>query len=114
MGVISRKLGTIAAADGTKIEVEETFLTTNPVLYDSIYVVGGTTANQEKIQQDILNFVYETYKYYKPISVAITGQLYIHASKDNNLDGVVFAANNPNFEKDFVSAITKQRFWTRI
>ncbi|MFD1417110.1 type 1 glutamine amidotransferase family protein [Oceanobacillus jeddahense] len=49
-------------------------------MYDSIYVVGGTTANQEKIQQDILNFVYETYKHYKPIGVATTGQSYIHAS----------------------------------
>lgn len=111
--IVSENLGTVTGDDGTTIEVEKIFTSTYPVLFDSIYVVGGSTENQEKFKQNVKNFINETYKYYKPIGVATTAQSYIQASKNNNLDGVVFAANNPDFEKDFVSAIAKQRFWNR-
>ncbi|GAB3068813.1 catalase [Virgibacillus ainsalahensis] len=113
MDIISERLGTITAADGTKIEANETFLTKYPVLYDSIYVVGGSAKNQTKFNQNIMHFINEAYKQYKPIGVASTGQSYIQASGNNNLAGVVFATNNPDFGKDFVSAIAQQRFWDR-
>ncbi|RKQ37297.1 catalase [Oceanobacillus halophilus] len=113
MDIISNKLGTVTGNDGSKMEVNETFLTKYPVLYDSIYVVGGSAKNQDKFNADIMNFIHEQYKHYKPIGVATTGQSYIQTSNKNNLAGVVFAANNPNFGEDFVSAIAKQRFWDR-
>ncbi|MFS0643874.1 catalase [Siminovitchia sp. 179-K 8D1 HS] len=113
MDIISEMLGTVTGADGTKIKVNQTFLTTYSVLYDSLYVVGGNYQNQEKFNQNIITFVTEMYKHFKPIGVASTGQSYIHASEKNNLAGVVFAANNPNFGKEFVSAIAQQRFWNR-
>nr|WP_240033850.1 hypothetical protein [Oceanobacillus profundus] len=37
----------------------------------------------------------------------------MHASENNILAGVVFAANNTDFGEDFVSAIAQQRFWDR-
>lgn len=111
--IISEKLGTVIGNDGTKIEVNETFLTKYPVLYDSLYVVGGSAKNQAKFDQGMMGFVSEAYTHYKPIGVATTGQDYIHASEKNNLAGVVFATNNPNFGENFVSAIAKQRFWNR-
>lgn len=58
-------------------------------------------------------YVKVAYKHYKPIGIATTGQSYILASGNNNLEGVVFATNNRNFGKDFVSAIAHQRFWDR-
>ncbi len=63
---------------------------------------------------DISEFVHNAYKHYKPIGVATTGQPYIQAFENNNLSGVVFAANNPNFNQDFLSAIAQQRFYDRI
>lgn len=111
--IISEKLGTVIGDDGTKLKVEETFLTKYPVLYDSFYVVGGRAENQANFNQGISEFIHEAYKHYKPIGVATTGQPYIQPSKKNNLAGVVFAANNPNFAKDFVAAIAQQRFWNR-
>lgn len=111
--VVSENLGTVTGADETKIKVNKIFVSTYPVLYDSIYVVGGKAKNQVKFNQDVMHFVNEAYKHYKPIGVATTGQSYIRKSQENNLAGVVFATDNPNFQKEFVSAIAQQRFWDR-
>ncbi|MGY0691889.1 hypothetical protein ACW2QC_03740 [Virgibacillus sp. FSP13] len=111
--IVSETLGTITGADGTTIEVDQTFLTTSPYLLDSLYVVGGSSKNEAKFLQDVMYYTKVAYKHYKPIGVATTGQSFIQSSAENNLAGVVFAANNPNFGKDFVSAVAKQRFWNR-
>ncbi|MGM8364937.1 catalase [Virgibacillus sp. W0181] len=111
--IISQKLGTVVGNDGTKIEVEETFHTKYPVLYDSFYVVGGNAENQANFNNSIMEFIHEAYKRYKPIGVATTATSYIETAENNNLAGVVFAANNPDFGNDFVTAIAKQRFWNR-
>src|SRR5699024_1792102 len=89
------------------------FTSTYPVLFDSIYVIGGRMENQEKFNQNIMHFVNEAYKHYKPIGISTIGMSYLKTSDNNNLAGVIFAANNPNFGMDFVSAIAQQRFWNR-
>ncbi|WP_342744423.1 DJ-1/PfpI family protein [Oceanobacillus rekensis] len=101
--VVSENLGTITGVNGTKIEVDKTFITTYPILYDSQYVVGGNAKNEANFHQNILTFVNEAYKHYKPIGIASIGQSYIHRSDKNNLAGIVFATNNPNFESEFIS-----------
>src|SRR5690625_2406390 len=111
--IVSENLGTVIGDDGTKIEVDKIFTSTYSVLYDSIYVVGGNTENQAKFNQNVQDFIHDAYKHYKPIGVATTGQSYIHTTDENNLAGVVFATNNPDFGNDFVQAIAKQRFWDR-
>ncbi|MDQ0154007.1 catalase [Robertmurraya andreesenii] len=111
--IISDKLGTVTGADGTKIKVTHTFITTSPYLVDSLYVVGGNSGNQENFDQYVTEYVHEAYRHYKPIGIASTGQPYIYTSEHNNLAGVVFAANTPNFGEEFVNAIAQQRFWDR-
>ena len=110
--IISAKLGNVVA-DGTEIKVDKTFLTSDPVLFDSIYVADSSNENQTMLNQDIIAFINEAYKQYKPIGIAATAQSYIQEAKENNLAGIVFANNNPNFEKEFVEAIAKQRYWDR-
>jgi len=111
--IISTKLGNITGTHGTQLKVDETFTTKYPVLYDSLYVVGGHSNNQKGFKQNIMEWVHDAYKRYKPIGIATTGKEYIHASKHNNLDGVIFASNHSNFAEKFVEAIAKQRFWNR-
>lgn len=111
--IISEKLGTIVGSDGSKLNVDETFKTKDSVLYDSLYIVGGNAADQENFNQNITDFYTEAYKHYRPIGIATTGQSYIKLSQGNNFEGVVFATNNSNFKRDFVSAIAQQRFWNR-
>src|SRR5690606_6310923 len=38
--IISERLGTVTGNDGTRLKVDETFLTTSPYLVDALYVVG--------------------------------------------------------------------------
>ena len=111
--IVSDKLGNVTGSDGTKIPVNMTFITSSPYLYDSIYIVGGNSRNEANFTQNVLDYVHHAYRRYKPIGVATSGQSYMQTSKNNNLSGVVFATNNPNFEKEFVSAIAQQRFWDR-
>lgn len=111
--IIGEQLGVVTGANGSQIEVNETFLTKYSVLYDSVYVVGGNAKQQDKFTQDIQEFIYEAYKHFKPIGIATTGQHYIKTTSTNNLAGVIFASNNPSFAKDYVDAISVQRFWSR-
>lgn len=111
--IISDKLGTVTGADGTTLKVDQTFITASPYLVDSLYIVGGRSDNPMNFGT-INRFFIEAYEHYKPIGVATTGQTFITTTENNNLAGVVFAANNPNFGEDFVAAIAQQRFWNRI
>ncbi len=111
--IIGEKLGTVRGADGVKVIVNGTFLTTDPVLFDSLYVVGGTAANEAKFQSDIVYFINEAFKHYKPIGFATTGQPFFEASNAQAGAGIVFASNNPDFGTAFVKAIAQQRFWNR-
>lgn len=112
--VISDRLGTVTGNDGTKIEVNMTFVTSSPYLYDTIYIVGGDTGNQANFAQNVSDYIHHAYRHYKPIGIATTGASYFQPSPNNNLAGVVFATDNPNFEADFVNAIAQQRFWDRV
>lgn len=111
--IIGEHLGVVTGADGMPISVDTTCIATYPVLYDALYVVGGSAKHQAKFNQDVMQFIGDMYKHYKPIGVATTAQSYIHPSGNSNLAGVVFAANNPNFGKEFVTAIAQKRFWNR-
>ena len=111
--IVSEMLGTVTGNDGTELKVDETFLTTSPYLLDSLYVVGGRSNNQGKFHMDMTDYIQVAYKHYKPIGVAQGGQSFIKTTEKNNLAGVVFAENNPNFGEEFVNAIAQQRFWNR-
>lgn len=110
---ISDRLGTVTGSDGTEIKIDHTFITSHPYLFDSFYIVGGTSKNQAHLNHGINQFVSEAYSHYRPIGVATTGQSYLNPAKGNNLTGVVFAQNNPHFTQEFIKAIAKQRFWDR-
>ncbi|GAB3799447.1 catalase [Virgibacillus kimchii] len=111
--IISDTLGTVTGSDGTKLKVDETFMTTSPYLLDALYVVGGSAKDQTRFNQYVMEFVSNAYKHYKPIGLASTGQTYLKTTEKNNPAGVVIGGNNTSFGKDFVHAIAQQRFWNR-
>ena len=111
--IVSERLGVVTGSDGTELKVTQTFLTTSPYLLDAIYVVGGKGTYEEKFEQDILNYVRVAYTHYKPIGVATSGGSYIETTERNNLYGVVFAKDRPEFANEFINAIAQQRFWDR-
>lgn len=110
--IVSERLGTVTGANGTKLKVDKTFLTTSPYLLDALYIVGGDSKNELKNAVDIGKFFTVAYEHFKPIGVAATGKSYI-TTPPGNLAGVVFAENNPQFGQEFVAAIAQHRFWDR-
>ncbi|MBO1914484.1 hypothetical protein J4G37_57900, partial [Microvirga sp. 3-52] len=85
----------------------------DPVLYDALYVVGGKAANQAKFQSDIEYFINEAFKHYKPIGIATSGNTFFKASNAKKGPGIVFASEDDKFDKNFIEAVAKQRFWNR-
>src|SRR5699024_11166216 len=72
--IVSETLNPVTGSDGTKLQVNETFLISSSLLFDSIYVVGGSANNQAKFNNDVMSFVNSAYTQYKPIGVASTGR----------------------------------------
>src|SRR5690625_4066026 len=113
INIISENLGTVVGSDGAKIKVHDTFVSTYPVLYDSLYVVGGEAKNQAKFNQNIMYFIQSAFNHYKPIGFATTGEQYFPVSNQKAIPGIIYASHNPNFGEEFVKAVAKQRFWER-
>lgn len=111
--IVSDKLGMVTGADGITLKANKTFITTSPYLFDTLYVVGGRSENTQ-FNSYVNQFVRDAYEHFKPIGVATTGQDYIRGTDRNNLSGVIFSANNPNFNKEFIHAIAQMRFWDRM
>ena len=127
--VVSKFGGEIQSGDGDTIEVDQTFLTTTSVLYDAVYVPGGTqsidTLNDYSEAKD---FVHEAFKHFKPIAALAEGiDLLMHSNlKDMNLKltkgemgnqfGVVTNRDGSKMEpftQAFLQAIKEHRHWTR-
>ena len=111
--IISETMGEVQGSDGVTLRVDKPFVSTAPVLVDALYVVGGTGKIPTAFTQSTVQFVNEAYRHYKPIGVAKTGERYIHATKHNNLAGVIYATKTKDFSEQFIQAIAKQRFWNR-
>ncbi|MBB4824416.1 catalase [Sporosarcina luteola] len=110
--IISEKLGTVRGADGVEAVVNETVTTSSPVLLDSIYVVGGQADDQRSFDQNVVDYMNETYKHYKPIGVASTGMSLFRESSAKEGPGVILNGDQ-EFADRFIHAISMQRFWDR-
>lgn len=110
--IISDKLGPVTGIGGSSLQVNKTFITVHPVLYDSIYIVGGNSNNQTKFDKCLMDFVNMSYKHYKAIGVASGASAYIECFE--NLSGIVTARDSSDFENEFIKAISQNRFWDRM
>ena len=108
-----KNLGTVRGADGLNVIVNATFLTTDPVLFDSLYVVGGTAENQEKFNSIFSTLLTNRSNIINRLDLHRQESLSSNYQMPRLGPGIVFATDNPEFEKDFVKAIAHQRFWDR-
>ncbi len=111
--IISEKLGHLRGDNELGVEVDETFLTVHPVLYDGLYIVGGEVGNQKKFENDIVNFINEAYEHYKPIGIATTGKSLFEKSNGQTGPGIVSNSETSNFDKLFIEATAVHRHWDR-
>lgn len=124
--IIAPKLGFIIAADDTRIEADHSFLTAASVLFDAVYVAGGTNAVATlEAEANAVHFLNEAFRHCKPIAAAEDALQVLEATYFSKklppdyqedtvlMEGILVGTPNRKFAKLFVQLIAQHRFWER-
>ncbi|MEJ6979382.1 catalase [Pedobacter sp. P351] len=118
VNVIAPRLGFILSQNNEQIKVDESFLTAASVLFDAVYVPGGTNSVASiEGEANAIHFLNEAFKHCKPIA-ADSGAMQVleatYFSKKIELDeGVIIGDNAGDVSSQFIKAIKQHRFWER-
>jgi catalase len=82
---ISKHQNMLESAEGELMEVDMSYVTTQSVLYDAVFIPGGNHLEMMKMQGDAINFVNEAFKHCKPIGAIGEGVEFL---KSTNIKGV--------------------------
>lgn len=122
--VIAPKLGAITAENNAEIMADKSLLTAASVLYDAVYVPGGTNSVAFlAADPDAIHFLNEAYRHCKAIAVdeaalPVLESTYfakrIPTHGDKNIEeGVIVHDDRAQLAKQFISAVALHRFWDR-
>ncbi|SHG01121.1 catalase [Ornithinibacillus halophilus] len=110
--VISEKQGEVTGENGVQIMVDHTFTTTDSVVYDALYIVGGNGENK-KFHMETTKFLHEAFMHYKPIGATHDGKKWLVENEMATSKGVVATDDINKFATLFVEAIAAHRHWDR-
>ncbi|WP_067724833.1 catalase [Oceanobacillus damuensis] len=108
---VSDKQGVVTGINKVDIMVDHTFSTTDPVLYDAIYLVGGANIDST-FYKNSNYFAKEAFKHYKPVGATHGGIQWLEENDMLESPGVV-TGNNKDFTEKFIQAIAMHRHWSR-
>ncbi|MFD2865287.1 catalase [Mucilaginibacter antarcticus] len=124
--VIAPRQGFVTAIDDTQIAVDHSFLTAASVLFDAVYVAGGTNAVATlEAEANAVHFLNEAFKHCKPIAAAEDAMQVIDVtyfskklppdfSEESVLkEGILIGKANKDFATLLVKMIAQHRFWER-
>jgi catalase len=124
--IIAPRLGTIESESGKEIAVKQSLLTAASVLYDAVYVPGGTNSVATLAgEANAVHFLNEAFKHCKAIAahedaVQVLEETYFanKLPEDSNDDtvmteGIVVHKTPATLAKKFIKAIAQHRFWER-
>ncbi len=124
--IIAPILGSVVAEDDTVVLVDESLLTAASVLYDAVYVPGGTNSVATlEAEANAIHFLNEAFKHCKAIAadqqaVQVIESTYFYKklpedfSEDSVLtEGVVIGEDSAAIAPLFVKAVAQHRFWNR-
>ncbi|SEJ49963.1 catalase [Dyadobacter sp. SG02] len=124
--VIAPRSNYILSATDEEIPVQHSLLTAASVLYDAVYVPGGTiSAATIEADADAVHFLNEAFKHCKAIAADASAMQAIEATyfarklpadfSDESvlLDGIVISDDPAKLAKQFIAAIAQHRFWER-
>ncbi|MEO6405230.1 MAG: catalase [Ferruginibacter sp.] len=122
--IIAPVLGEIKGSSGKMIKVDQSFLIAASVVFDAVYIPGGSSSIATLIgEADALHFVEEAYKHCKPIAadtdaIQFLSYTYIGNKMDEDgydaaADGIILGNGKSNFSKSFIEAMKQHRFWVR-
>lgn len=105
---------------GTDHEAKHTHLTAASVLFDAVYVPGGKNAAALANVGEVLAFLEEAWRHYKPIAASGTGVSVVeaalrHGDKPVSRAGVVLgdASKAKKVATEFAAALAQGRHWAR-
>ncbi len=122
--VVAPRGGMLIGEGGTEIKVDHSLATTGSVLFDAVYVPGGTrsvaTLGNEA---DALDFINQAYRHCKTIAASGEGRKLVSASTGSQgedgdgeqFPGIILGSEG-SIEKiveDFIGAISRHRHWKR-
>lgn len=124
--VIAPRQNYILSTTDEEIQVHHSFLTAASVLYDAVYVPGGTNSVATvEADADAVHFLNEAFKHCKAIAADAGAMQVIESTyfarkiptdfSDESvlLDGIVISHDPAKLAKQFVTAIAQHRFWER-
>ncbi|MDN4072449.1 catalase [Fictibacillus terranigra] len=111
--IVSETLNPISSSDGQEMEVDQTLLTSDSVLYDAVYVAGGKdSVNSLKAVKEATTFVNEAFSHYKAIGASGEGtDLLKAAGVDTGAAGVEILESRNS--EAFIHAVAQHRHWAR-
>lgn len=110
---ISDRLGKVCGDDGTEIEITETFVSTYPVLYDSLFVAGGKAIEETTFNQHVMDYIRQMFNSYKPIGFSTAGEKYFPIKRGEQIPGLFYYSETNRFPQAFTKGVATQRFWSR-
>jgi catalase len=128
--LVARRLGPLVDSEGGTHWVEQSLLTGSSVLFDAVYVPGGSGAFELASERDALDWVHEAYRHCKPIAATGEGVDLLRRcpgvldgpQRGDGGDGGEGARDegllaseeaSEEFFAGFVAAIARHRFWER-
>ena len=124
--IIAPRLGTINAGDGSEIAVDKSLMTVSSVLYDAVYVPGGTNSVATiEGEPDAIHFLEQAFKHCKAIAASSNALQVLQSThfakklpEDSSnetvmREGVVIGNDSNTLATQFISAIAQHRFWER-
>ncbi|MBE9463445.1 catalase [Dyadobacter subterraneus] len=124
--IIAPRLGYVITEDDEQIPVDHSYLTAASVLYDAVYVPGGTNSVATvEAEADAIHFLNQAFKHCKAIAADAQAIQVLEAtyfvkklpadfSEENVLkEGLVVSDDASELAAKFVLAIEQHRFWDR-
>ncbi len=120
--VIAPKLGALGTGKGVSIQVDKTLMTVSSVLYDAVYIPGGSKSISVLMQNPgAVEFISQAYKHCKAIAFETETIPLIEKTSINedlkaekDLPGIIYpSGKRKDLSNDFIKAIAQHRFWER-
>ncbi len=118
--IVASHLGKLKPANGNEIAIDQSFVTTDPVLFDGVIVADGKKST-DALQKNVnaINYLNECYKHCKPIAIFGSGKDVWKKSMFADMEN----KDKPSFSQagifidksaeDFMKGLEKHRFWER-
>ncbi|RYG41710.1 MAG: catalase HPII, partial [Chitinophagaceae bacterium] len=110
--IIAPNHGFVETANGDAYPVDESLLTAASVVYDSVFVPGGSGAEELKSHAAAVHFVAEAFKHCKTIGASAEGVGLLEIALPKNKVPSPGVITNGKID-DFISAMLQYRFWER-